>query len=47
MIELTKNIFDELNKIDSIEERLIYIKDKYNNKKAVLLAPGPSLTEMI
>tara|TARA_Y100000593_G_C4322140_1_gene344398 strand:- start:6009 stop:6779 length:771 start_codon:yes stop_codon:yes gene_type:complete len=45
MLELTKNIFDELNKIDSIEERLTCIKDRYKNKKAVLLAPGPSLTD--
>lgn len=45
MNTLTKKVKDKLVKLESIEERLNLLKDSFEGRKAVILAPGPSLNE--
>ena len=45
MNTLTKSLKDKLSSKESIQERLEVLKDKYQGKKAVILAPGPSLND--
>jgi hypothetical protein len=43
MVLETKNIKQDLLRFESIEERLDYLKNKYQNKTAIIVAPGPTL----
>jgi hypothetical protein len=43
MNSVTKNIKQHIISLDSVEERLNYLKDKYKDKTAIILAPGPTL----
>jgi len=45
MNTLTKSLKQEILLKESIQERLEILKDKFADKKAVILAPGPSLNE--
>ena len=45
MNTLTKSLKGKLSSKESIQERLEVLKDKYQGKKAVILAPGPSLND--
>ena len=45
MLNKTKELKREINKLDSVEERLNILKDEYVGKTACILAPGPSLKE--
>jgi len=36
---------EKLNSIETVEERLEYLKNKYKGKTAVILAPGPTLKD--
>ena len=45
MVLETKNIKQQLSQFESIEERLEYLKNKYSNKTAVIVAPGPTLND--
>ena len=45
MNSLTKELKNKIIKFESIEERLSYLKDKFKNKKAIILAPGPSIND--
>ena len=45
MNSLTKELKNKIIKLESIEERLSYLKDKFKDKKAVILAPGPSIND--
>ena len=45
MNSLTKKIKDKLIKLETIQERLELLKDSFEGRKAVILAPGPSLNE--
>lgn len=39
----TKHLKEKILNLETIEERLNYLKNTFKNKKAVILAPGPSL----
>ena len=41
----TLDIKKDLKTLKSVEERLEFLIDKFKDKKAVILAPGPSLNE--
>ena len=41
----TVDIKKDLKTLESVEERLEFLKGKFKDKKAVILAPGPSLNE--
>ena len=43
MNSITKNLKQHIISLDSVEERLNYLKGKYEDKTAVILAPGPTL----
>lgn len=43
MNSITRELKDEISKLETIEERLNHLRGKYRGKKAVILAPGPSL----
>ena len=43
MNSITKELKQHIISLDSVEERLNYLKNKYTNKTAVILAPGPTL----
>jgi len=43
MNSITKKLKQHIVSLDSVEERLNHLKDKYKNKTAVILAPGPTL----
>ena len=45
MNKITKQLKEQISKLDSIEERLEVLKDKYAGKTAVILATGPSLND--
>lgn len=45
MIKDTIKYKKQIQLLDCVEERLEYLKDKYSNKTAVILAPGPTLNE--
>lgn len=45
MNKITKQLKEQISKLDSIEERLEILKDKYAGKTAVILATGPSLND--
>ena len=45
MLNRTKEIKKDITEIDSIEERLDFIKDKYSDKTAYVVTCGPSLKE--
>ena len=45
MNKLTKNLKNQISNLDSIEERLELLKDKYKGKTAVILATGPTLND--
>jgi hypothetical protein len=45
MVLETKNIKQQLSQLESIEERLEYLKNKYSDKTAVIVAPGPTLND--
>ena len=45
MKKITCNVKQEINKFDSCEERIDYLKDKYKGKTAVIILPGPSLND--
>ena len=45
MNSITKQYKKQLVDLETIEERFELLKDKYKGKKAVILAPGPSLNE--
>tara|TARA_R110000744_G_scaffold10856_3_gene33472 strand:- start:3622 stop:4422 length:801 start_codon:yes stop_codon:yes gene_type:complete len=41
----TATLKKEIVKLDSCEERIDYLKDKYKGKTAVILLPGPSIND--
>ena len=41
----TKQLKEEILSLETVEERLNYLKGTFKGKKAVILAPGPSLKE--
>ena len=41
----TKHLKEKILNLETIEERLNYLKNTFKNKKAVILAPGPSLNQ--
>lgn len=45
MNSITKDLKDRLIRKETVEERLKLLKKKYQDKTAVILAPGPSLNE--
>ena len=45
MNKITKSLKEHLVTLETVEERLSYLKGKYSNRKAVILAPGPSLND--
>ena len=45
MNSATKQLKQQLINLDTVEERLELLKDKYKGKKAVILAPGPSIND--
>jgi hypothetical protein len=45
MNKLTNQLKEQISKLDSIEERLEILKDKYAGKTAVILCTGPSLND--
>ena len=45
MIKKTKELKKQIQKYDSIEERLKHFKDKYKDETAYILTCGPSLSE--
>ena len=45
MNKLTNQLKEQISKLDSIEERLEILKDKYVGKTAVILATGPTLND--
>ena len=45
MNKLTQKLKKQISNLDSIEERLELLKDKYKDKTAVILATGPTLND--
>ena len=45
MKELTKKLKQELINFDSIEERLSFLKNKYEDETAYIVTCGPSLAK--
>tara|TARA_R100000458_G_C8272735_1_gene247587 strand:+ start:953 stop:1738 length:786 start_codon:yes stop_codon:yes gene_type:complete len=45
ILKQTQILKQQIGSLDSVEERLNLLKDKYKNKTACILAPGPSLKE--
>ena len=45
MNSITKELKESIVKLETIEERLQFLKGRYRDKKAVILAPGPSLND--
>ena len=45
MIKITPDIKSNIQQLDSCEERIDFIKDKYSGKPAVILLTGPSLND--
>tara|TARA_Y100000361_G_C11159118_1_gene346026 strand:- start:1146 stop:1970 length:825 start_codon:yes stop_codon:yes gene_type:complete len=45
MLNRTKDIKKKINKLESIEERIDFLKDSYKDKTAYLITCGPSLTK--
>ena len=45
MIEITSKLKSEIQQLDSCEERIDHLKDKYSGKTAVILLTGPSLND--
>tara|TARA_Y100000401_G_C8295179_1_gene210940 strand:+ start:269 stop:1048 length:780 start_codon:yes stop_codon:yes gene_type:complete len=45
MKELTKNLKTQINNLDSIEERLSFLKDKYKDETVYIVTCGPSLSK--
>ena len=45
MIKITPDIKSNIQQLDSCEERIDFIKDKYSGKTAVILLTGPSLND--
>lgn len=45
ILKQTQILKQQMGSLDSIEERLNLLKDKYKDKTACILAPGPSLKE--
>ena len=45
MKDITKKIKKKILKLDSVEERMKFLKDKYKGKTAVILATGPTLND--
>ena len=45
MNSITKELKESIVKLETIEERLEFLKGKYKGKKAVILAPGPSIND--
>jgi len=43
ILDITRILKKKINNLDSIEERLELLKDKYKGKTACIIAPGPSL----
>lgn len=45
MILKTSTYKQHINTLETVEERLQYLKNKYEDKTAVIVAPGPTLNE--
>lgn len=45
MNSLTKQLKEQIVNLETVEERFELLKGRYKNKKAVILAPGPSLND--
>ncbi len=45
MLDLTRTYKNKMSSLDTVEERLSLLKDKYADKTACIVAPGPSLKE--
>ena len=46
MQSYTLEIIDKLNEIDSNEDRIIFLKNKFKGKKCVVLSAGPSMSSV-
>ena len=45
MINITPKLKSEIQQLDSCEERIDHLKDKYSGKTAVILLTGPTLND--
>ena len=45
MISYTKDLKKELSTLETCEERIDFLKDKYKGKTAVILLTGPTLND--
>ena len=47
MNSITKNLKQEILSFETVEERLNHLKGKFQNKKAVIIATGPTLSNHV